>query len=193
MRPCGRVMKSEIFFILQECGKAFKTSGALGTHRPVHSSEKSFICQHCPYRANTKNNLKIHDRIHTGVRPYKCRFCMAKFSTNSNMQKHMRNIHEKEKTNKVTAVSDHQLHSLLTPGLCVLVSFQCNECDRSFFSRESARKHMVTHTGLKPYKCTRCTMSYSWYNGLKKHVKAQHANAKIPTETSFYNELKLNE
>lgn len=175
-----------IFF--QTCGKGFKTSGALGTHRPVHSSEKTFICQHCPYRANTKNNLKIHDRVHSGIRPYKCRLCTAKFTTNSNMQKHMRNIHEKEKTNKVRCRG-----AILIPlGLIFLtfLFFQCDECDRSFFSRESARKHMVTHTGLKPYKCTHCSMSYSWYNGLKKHVKAQHANAKIPTETSFYNELK---
>lgn len=88
-------------FHIQTCGKGFKTSGALYTHRPLHSNEKSFICQHCPYRANTKNNLKIHDRIHSGVRPYKCRFCAVKFTTSSNMQKHMRNIHEKEKTNKV--------------------------------------------------------------------------------------------
>lgn len=181
-------------FFSQTCGKGFKTSGALGTHRPLHSNEKSFICHHCPYRANTKNNLKIHDRIHSGVRPYKCRFCVAKFTTNSNMQKHMRNIHEKEKTNKVPIADLFQLtraKANVQYSSFFLVSFQCDECDRSFFSRESARKHMVTHTGLKPYKCTHCTMSYSWYNGLKKHVKAQHANAKIPTETSFYNELKL--
>lgn len=66
---------------------------------------------------------------------------------------------------------------------------QCNQCERSFFSRESARKHMVTHTGLKPYHCTQCPMTYGWYNGLKKHMKIQHDNIKIPTEKSFIDRI----
>lgn len=67
---------------------------------------------------------------------------------------------------------------------------QCDQCGRCFFSRESARKHMVTHTGLKPYTCTECPMAYGWYNGLQKHMKMQHPLVKMPTEKSFFKDNK---
>lgn len=70
-------------------------------------------------------------------------------------------------------------------NIILFIFIQCDQCHRSFFSRESARKHMVTHTGLKPYICTECPMRYGWYNGLQKHMKIQHPGIKMPTEKSF--------
>lgn len=71
-------------------------------HRFVHSDEKNIKCPHCPFSTKTKWNLRIHERIHTGAQPYECRVCQQKFTTASNIAKHMRNIHENQKTNKVS-------------------------------------------------------------------------------------------
>lgn len=89
----------------QVCGKAFKTSGAANSHRVVHADTKDFKCSDCPFSTNTKSNLKIHERTHSRIQPYQCRFCEMKFRTASNVAKHMRNIHEKQKTNKVNRLS----------------------------------------------------------------------------------------
>lgn len=35
-------------------------------------------------------------------------------------------------------------------------------------------------------------MSYAWYNGLRKHMKALHENAKIPTEKMFVVQFERN-
>lgn len=71
---------------------------------------------------------------------------------------------------------------------------QCDKCSRSFFTRESLRKHSIIHTGLKPFSCpqSKCDLSYVWYNGLKKHIVAQHSNenVKLATEKFFFEKLK---
>ncbi|XP_037922468.1 zinc finger protein 267-like isoform X1 [Hermetia illucens] len=153
-------------YVCETCGKAFKTWSAVTNHRATHSTVKQFECQHCSYRSTTMANLKIHNRTHTGIQPYQCSQCPLKFSTASNRHKHIKNVHEKLKSHK------------------------CSTCSRTFFSRESARKHMVIHTGLKPYSCTECSMSYGWYNGLQKHMKTQHPGIKMPTEKHFLDLLE---
>lgn len=92
----------------QVCGKAFKTSGAANNHRVVHIETKDFKCSECPFSTNTKSNLKIHARTHSRIQPYTCKFCTMKFRTASNVVKHMRNIHEKQKTNKVSELQLNQ-------------------------------------------------------------------------------------
>lgn len=71
---------------------------------------------------------------------------------------------------------------------------QCDKCSRSFFTRESLRKHSIIHMGLKPFTCPQndCPLSYSWYNGLKKHIRHQHLNetVKLPSEKYYFDKLK---
>lgn len=86
------------------CGKAFKTIGVLGAHRAVHTETKDFKCSNCEFSTNSKQNLIIHERTHSGVQLYTCKICSMKFSTASNCAKHMRNIHEKQKTFKVISL-----------------------------------------------------------------------------------------
>ncbi|KAJ6649313.1 Zinc finger protein, partial [Pseudolycoriella hygida] len=142
----------------QACGKRYRTKSQLASHCLTHTKVKNFQCSNCSYKANSLNNLRVHLRTHTRVQPYVCRFCQFKFSTSSNMQKHIRNIHQQLKTQ------------------------QCTECDKTFFAKESLRKHMVTHTGDRVYSCNICSANYAWYNGLRKHFASQHAGEKCPSE-----------
>lgn len=73
----------------------------MNNHRVIHTEAKDFKCTTCAFSTNTRANLRIHERTHSGVQPYACQFCAMKFRTASNVVKHMRNIHQKEKPNKV--------------------------------------------------------------------------------------------
>lgn len=48
---------------------------------------------------------------------------------------------------------------------------------------------MVTHSGIKPYTCKECSLTYSWYNGLQKHYRQQHPNSEPPKEKSFLDQF----
>lgn len=89
-------------YVCETCGKAFRTCSAVNSHRIIHSDAKDFPCTLCAYRASTKANLRIHDRTHSRVKPYGCSYCESTFRTISNMHKHIRNVHEKMKTHKVS-------------------------------------------------------------------------------------------
>lgn len=128
----------------------------------MHATVKAFKCEVCPYEGTTKPNLRIHQRTHSKEQPYVCQQCAKRFSTASNLLKHSRNIHQRLKTNK------------------------CPMCEKRFFSRESCRKHLITHTDSKPYECRNCvSVAYSWYSGLEKHYQKHHKRVRMPAESSF--------
>ncbi len=48
----------------------------------------------------------------------------------------------------------------------------CQICEKQFSSICDLRRHMVKHTGEKPYKCEYCHKGYSQRGDLKRHLVA---------------------
>lgn len=50
----------------------------------------------------------------------------------------------------------------------------CDVCGRGFAEKYTLNRHMLTHTHVKPYSCTKCNMAFSRSDGLAKHMNAGH-------------------
>ena len=50
----------------------------------------------------------------------------------------------------------------------------CKECGRSFGRAESLRRHLLIHSGEKPYKCTNCDYSSAQSQTLRRHMARRH-------------------
>ncbi|RUS75721.1 hypothetical protein EGW08_016503, partial [Elysia chlorotica] len=50
----------------------------------------------------------------------------------------------------------------------------CDVCGRGFAEKYTLNRHMLTHTHIKPYACTKCNMAFSRSDGLAKHMAAGH-------------------
>lgn len=50
----------------------------------------------------------------------------------------------------------------------------CDVCQRGFAEKYTLNRHMLTHTHIKPYSCSKCNMSFSRSDGLAKHMAAGH-------------------
>lgn len=53
--------------------------------------------------------------------------------------------------------------------------FVCQECGKSFKTKESLRLHLRIHNGDKPFKCNQCDAKFNNSSNLKKHV-ATHSS-----------------
>ncbi|XP_054628655.1 zinc finger protein 135-like [Dunckerocampus dactyliophorus] len=48
--------------------------------------------------------------------------------------------------------------------------FKCDCCGKGFRFRCKLRRHMLTHTGVKPYSCKTCGKTFNQRSNLKRHI-----------------------
>uniref|UniRef100_A0A182Y9L7 Uncharacterized protein n=1 Tax=Anopheles stephensi TaxID=30069 RepID=A0A182Y9L7_ANOST len=146
-------------FLCSICGKGFTTKSNLQKHVTFHTDSKSWPCRLCPCRFNTKACLNVHMRTHTKTKVYTCPTCGSQFNKHYSMVKHQI-IH----TGKWSSASyDMMVASYFTIFVCY-IAFR-------FVSPYHVKRHMLTHTGEKPYKCTYCERGFAQSNVLVKHMK----------------------
>ena len=49
--------------------------------------------------------------------------------------------------------------------------FKCAECGKDFTTRQGLTRHVLTHTGEKPYSCEVCGKNFTQQSNLAKHVR----------------------
>ncbi|CAL1279631.1 unnamed protein product [Larinioides sclopetarius] len=48
--------------------------------------------------------------------------------------------------------------------------YNCQFCDYSSLNSGHVRRHILTHTGERPFKCNICGRGFTQKNNLKKHM-----------------------
>ena len=52
--------------------------------------------------------------------------------------------------------------------------FQCHLCKKIFNDTSKMKRHLLSHTGIKPVQCTKCSSSFLRREHLKRHMKTLH-------------------
>lgn len=68
------------------------------------------------------------------------------------------------------AILNHCTKCESRPRPSVSYKYTCFLCEYNTYYRESMRKHVRTHLGVKPYKCSMCNYSAAQKNTLKRHI-----------------------
>lgn len=58
--------------------------------------------------------------------------------------------------------------------------FTCEECDRSFASKQNLTEHIYLHSGDKPYECVVCRERFRHFSSLSLHSKYHREGILIP-------------
>lgn len=63
----------------------------------------------------------------------------------------------------------------------------CHVCGKIFsgyYCKYNLRKHLVLHSGLRPYVCTICQTTFSQKGNMKRHMTSVHGSQELPSSAS---------
>lgn len=113
-----------------------------------------FPCHVCGKTFPTSESLEDHQRCHLGEKPHECEVCGKCFFQASQLQQHQR-MHKSE--------------------------FQCQMCGRGFVSLFALRKHKHSHGKSRPYRCSKCLLSFPGPSQLAEHMPV-HCEENFPCD-----------
>lgn len=125
-----------------------------GSEDSDSDSAPYFPCHVCGKTFTTSESLEDHQRCHLGEKPYECEECGRCFFQASQLQQHQR-MHKSE--------------------------FQCQACGRGFVSLFALRKHKHTHGKSRPYRCSKCHLSFTGPSQLSEHMTT-HREENFPCD-----------
>ena len=158
--------ESSRIHICPHCGIFFKYLCLLIRHMTVHSqsSEKQFECEVCHKYFTRKGNLNSHlKKIHTdpatspSEKTFECDVCNKIFKWKASLKAHQKKVHM---------------------DLATEQDRTCPICGMVFDSPSRMKRHMIQHTGEKPYQCSICVEYFSQAAALEEHHQKMHKKGK---------------
>lgn len=174
------------------CGRKYMTKKSLREHTKKHFLER-VKCHICDRSYKNESMLKIHVERHKGPRKYTCQHCNKEFIFLAHLKYHLRIVHKKKlpesmelrnsankkevpttshichqcgksfKTTQVLKAHERFVHQLVPKKQI------CEVCGKMFHLASKLKRHMVQHTGEKPFECEKCSMRFGHKQTLRNH------------------------
>lgn len=139
-----------------------KVDGVKKKGRPKSQGEHK--CTYCNKSYAYASLLKLHTRTHMIDKGHNCPLCEKSFARADHCKQHINNVHRGE----------------VVDGVVRKPSFErkCDICAKVFHHSGNFRKHMILHSGERPFKCEICGRTFVLAQHLKSHMKLVHSDEK---------------
>lgn len=82
------------------------------------------------------------------------------------------NVEECTEENFKIRTADHNLKFENADNQnCYSPDLFCMLCKKNFLTKQNMKRHMQTHTGVKPHQCTLCNLSFLRLSHLQRHYR----------------------
>ncbi|KAJ1531869.1 hypothetical protein ONE63_000518 [Megalurothrips usitatus] len=147
----------------QYCHKFFLRLNYLEMHRTYGCSSNPHrtrpLCDFCGRYFCQPQKLKVHiKRMHSDMsevlKEFQCKSCLKILGSRAALQRHFKEVHHRD----------------------VVVASSCDRCGKSFQNRSNLKIHMLTHSGVKPFRCQQegCSAAFTTKQCLQFHYKKAH-------------------
>ncbi|XP_031166294.1 zinc finger protein 737-like isoform X1 [Sander lucioperca] len=136
-------------------GKASETPFAAKRRKnAAPTAAKAFPCPICSRVFKFRSLLASHSLIHSEQRPFGCDFCNRSFRRLSHLKRHREVVHAN--------------------GERPPQNFVCHICGKDKKCRSQLARHIIIHTGERPFGCDLCTARFNRRGNLQQHRKRMH-------------------
>ncbi|XP_043516174.1 zinc finger protein 311-like isoform X4 [Frieseomelitta varia] len=181
-------------YMCDHCGRRFKLKIDLGGHIEKTHLNVSHICKICgKVVKNITHHEWQHDRVAKKiVYKYSCNLCRKKFTTHNNLDNHLL-MHKDgfkctlcdEVFSSPYSLSSHKSTKHRRGATCTI-------CERSFSSTSNFYQHVLTHAGIRPYKCDVCGDYFTQRSSVLRHRKIHPGPLPPFTETTSIADIAKN-
>lgn len=148
----------------QFCKKFFLRLNYLEMHRTYGCSSNPLrsksLCDFCGRKFCQPQKLKIHiKRMHSNsldvLKEFQCEKCLRILGSRAALQRHLKEVHEKQPDR----------------------NYLCSNCGKNFQNKSNLKIHMLTHSGIKPFKCSvdGCAAAFTTKQCLQSHYRKIHS------------------
>ncbi|CAG0880677.1 unnamed protein product [Darwinula stevensoni] len=147
----------------QFCKKFFLRLSYLDIHRNYGCKENPQrtrpLCDFCGRKFCQPQKLKVHiKRMHSDMtevlREFQCKHCLKLLGSRAALQRHMKEVHQRS----------------------LSIGVSCEQCGKTFQNKSNLKIHMLTHSGIKPFKCEApsCESGFTTKQCLQFHYRKSH-------------------
>ena len=166
------------------CEFTAKHSSGLRYHKSTMHEGVRYPCDQCAFKSTSKNGLITHAEIRHGGILFPCSTCDYKATSRKFLRRHLSKRHHSSKNIKMFVaakvskkiVNKEKEQSIVQKDK----KLSCNFCGRTFKRSTNLKQHIMGHTGIFAFNCTKCKKGFRRRERFTHHECSQDGSEQDP-------------